>query len=448
MKRVLVYCAFAVLFVMAGFITSCGGDDGSGDSGPYCGDYIINGSEVCERGNERRCDVFTPGTNGTAYCLSDCSGYDLSDCHAPYCGDEVKDSDEICDGGFKDCSLITAGTKGNASCFADCSGYDASSCREPYCGDKDIDSGELCDGNSVKCETLDASTYGDAWCNDSCDGYNTDNCLDFQEVSVSITDRCDDDLDISVRLFQFASSSATSYDRVSPEDTSKVWVTNGLEKATVIKMKCEKDTLVCYGGNQREGSSSMYWGVGINGIYSCEGCCFSCVDGAEKSGGLICSGDGDAGDTCNTSSDCSGIDVCRNEKCTNPIGLSWKVAVKSVSLNTTKPSGDAWDAFSGKPDIAVVVDKNSSKLFQTAERSDTYSATWSSESAVTIISFGDTLSFCIYDVDVSSDDLVGCFGVSSSNMAAALKQGFITDSGYSNVDDLGVSSFRFTFTLM
>ncbi len=69
-------------------------------TGPYCGDGIINGNEVCDK-NSRSCTVdpdkyYDGGYPGTQTCKSDCSGYNT--CTSPYyCGDAIKNGNEQCD---------------------------------------------------------------------------------------------------------------------------------------------------------------------------------------------------------------------------------------------------------------------------------------------------------------------------------------------------------------
>ena len=433
-KKGLNLLGFLVAFLFAG----CGGEEEK-----TCGNYLIDAGEICD-GNSKECSMLIPGTRGTASCRYDCSGFDTSSCQEPYCGDGIKDSDEYCDSDYKNCSELVSGTKGQAACKYDCSGYDTSSCREPVCGDNETDSGEVCDGNSVLCETLDSSYYGNAACNSSCGGYEMDSCMEFQEVTVSLTDQCDDGEDILFRLFQFADSDSYNYDRFWPEDSSKVFVSNGLNQEAATKIYCEKSKLICYGGKP-EDSDSTYWGVGINGNKGCEGCCFECQDGVEKSIDLIC-GSGEVS-SCTTNSDCSSNDVCFNSKCVSPLGLSWYIYAKSMTFDDTKPNGDDWDLGLGdftNPDIVALVLKNEEIILQTEEISDTFSASWSNEKTLTEINVGDTIQFCAVDIDVDGDDVASCVSASGNDLATLLKQGSFTENDY---DMSGLLSFMFTFEL-
>lgn len=426
---------FLLVFMSVFAVVSCGGEEEN-----KCGNYFVDSGEICDR-NSKECSILVPGTRGTADCRYDCSGFDTSSCHEPYCGDGIKDSDEYCDSDYKNCSELVSGTKGQAVCKYDCSGYNTSSCREPICGDNETDPGEVCDGNSVLCEDLDSSYYGNAFCNSSCSGYEMDSCMEFQEVTVSLTDQCDDGEDIFFRLFQFANSNSSNYDRFWPEDSSKVFVSNGLNQQANTKIYCEKSKLICYGGKP-EDSDSTYWGVGINGNKGCEGCCFECQDGVEKSIDLIC-GSGEVS-SCTKSSDCSSNDICRNSKCVSPLGLSWHIYAESMTFDDTKPNGDGWDFGGGKPDIVALVLKNDSNILQTEEVSNTYYASWSNERTLAEINVGDTIQFCAVDMDIEDHDIAGCVTASGNALAGILKKGSFTDSDH---EISGVSSFRFTFKL-
>jgi len=254
-------------------------------------------------------------------------------------------------------------------------------------------------------------------------------------------DKCDDGEDVQFRLFQFASSGDSYFDRFWPEDPTHVYVTKGLNQASNVDLACEKDKIICYGGVPEE-NAGTYWGVGINGNMGCEGCCFSCVEGAEKSIDLIC-GSGEVS-SCTKNSDCTANDVCRKNKCVSPLGLSWTISAKSMTFNPLMPDGSSWDALGGAPDIVAQIGKNEDLLFQTTEVSDSYSASWSNASKTTTINIGDSLQFCAVDIDLSADDVVGCVNITGNGVAQILKQGSFTEKDYTIK---GVSAFRFTFEL-
>jgi hypothetical protein len=44
------------------------------------------------------------------------------------------------------------------------------------------------------------------------------------------------------------------------------------------KLACQQGEKICYGAWVK-GNSSTYWGVGLNGKYSCDACCQVCGDG-------------------------------------------------------------------------------------------------------------------------------------------------------------------------
>ena len=89
--------------------------------GPYCGDGIINGNEVCDS-NSRSCVVdpnkyYDGGYPGTQYCNSACTGYGA--CTSPYyCGDGVKNGNEQCDYNQGNQPICNTGFGG--CCTVDC----------------------------------------------------------------------------------------------------------------------------------------------------------------------------------------------------------------------------------------------------------------------------------------------------------------------------------------
>ena len=88
--------------------------------GPYCGDGIKNGAELCDDGKN-------DGSYGT--CAPGCVP-------APYCGDGAVNGAETCDLGV----LNSAAAYGQGHCTNQC-------IPAPYCGDKQVDGqfGEICD---------------------------------------------------------------------------------------------------------------------------------------------------------------------------------------------------------------------------------------------------------------------------------------------------------------
>lgn len=44
------------------------------------------------------------------------------------------------------------------------------------------------------------------------------------------------------------------------------------------RLACQRGEKICYGGWVK-GDSRTYWGVGLNGKYSCDACCQICGDG-------------------------------------------------------------------------------------------------------------------------------------------------------------------------
>lgn len=141
---------------------------------------------------------------------------------------------------------------------------------------------------------------------------------------------------------------------------------------------------------------------------TCEGCCdgSTCRPGNTSSacgaGGAACTSCG-ADFTCSTTS----------RQCELGTTTRWGVTVTYVQVPTTTYGGSAWDAFGGAPDIQVCVtvgEGTSAARGCTAEASDTFTATFSGGPTLrgSPRQIAERLSICVYDVDVSSDDLVGC----------------------------------------
>ena len=128
---------------------------------PYCGDNIVNNSELCDGlqiiDDKTQCAQWdSKYSAGNVSCTSSCE-IDYSKCTlAPYCGDSIVNNDELCDGSnFKGnkTKCIHWDTKysaGNVSCTNDCE-IDYSECiLAPHCGDNIVNNNESCDGSSFK----------------------------------------------------------------------------------------------------------------------------------------------------------------------------------------------------------------------------------------------------------------------------------------------------------
>jgi cysteine-rich repeat protein len=108
-------------------------------NGPYCGDHIINGCEVCELGDTQTCQT-VDDYNGHQTCNDTCSGW--GECiPSESCGDGIVNGSEQCDDGNNE-----SGDGCSATCTIEQPGP------EPYCGDGNLDLGEQCEiGHENQC---------------------------------------------------------------------------------------------------------------------------------------------------------------------------------------------------------------------------------------------------------------------------------------------------------
>ena len=114
------------------------------ESSGGCGDFVVDGGEVCDDGNnvtEAECPYGTPTCE---ICAADCR--ETVTVSGRYCGDGTNDPEESCDDGYND----SCGT-----CNADCSGAGDSY----TCGDGDLcPEFEACDDEyNDECGTCNSS---------------------------------------------------------------------------------------------------------------------------------------------------------------------------------------------------------------------------------------------------------------------------------------------------
>ncbi|MFC1610825.1 DUF1566 domain-containing protein [Myxococcota bacterium] len=152
------------------------------ESGPTCGDYVVDDGEACDDGNqltEPECDYGTPTCE---ICRADCQ--EEVNVTGRYCGDRTRDPEEACDDGYTDSS---------GSCNGDCT---AAGSGVGACGDGVWcrENNEVCDdGFSDDCGSCNATCTAPgtgANCGDgticpeseACDDGYTDSCGSCNEV--------------------------------------------------------------------------------------------------------------------------------------------------------------------------------------------------------------------------------------------------------------------------
>ena len=153
---------------------------------PYCGDNIVNDSELCDgtmfKDNKTKCAQWdSKYSAGNVTCTNHCE-IDYSKCTlAPYCGDNIVNNSEACDGTQFDgnktkCAQWDAKySEGNVTCTNHCE-IDYSQCTlAPYCGDNIVNNGESCDGtkfkyNKTRCSQWDSKySAGKVSCTNNCE---------------------------------------------------------------------------------------------------------------------------------------------------------------------------------------------------------------------------------------------------------------------------------------
>jgi hypothetical protein len=97
--------------------------------GPYCGDTMTNGPEVCDDGNTM---TETACPYGMMTCTGCSAACDMSlSLMGPHCGDTTINGPEECDGtalGGEDCTTVPGGfTGGTLACSPTCM-FDTSGC--------------------------------------------------------------------------------------------------------------------------------------------------------------------------------------------------------------------------------------------------------------------------------------------------------------------------------
>ena len=156
-----------------------------------CGDYIVNGLDVCDGesflNDVTSCHELFPDKffSGTVSCTGACS-YDTTQC-IPYCGNGAIDEDkgEKCDHSAtsdlfpesaNSCEKVVGkGSVGTISCSDDCKSININQCTAPaFCGNNIRENDEPCDGNifsdgKTTCESWDQQyASGNVSCTSNC----------------------------------------------------------------------------------------------------------------------------------------------------------------------------------------------------------------------------------------------------------------------------------------
>ena len=146
-----------------------------------CGNGVVEGNEMCDRGNLNGGHCSDWGyVGGTLACRPECV-YDFTNCNFDVCGDGVIGTSEACDGNnLGDNTCVTFGyDNGALACKPDCSGFDVSSCRGPaVCGDGEKTGPEKCDGADLGGATCASLGFqeGTLACSAQCNAFDVSGC--------------------------------------------------------------------------------------------------------------------------------------------------------------------------------------------------------------------------------------------------------------------------------
>jgi len=158
------------LFILA-FAVACDGDPKQ--TGPVCGDGVIQGDEACDGSDLRGATCVSEGyTGGTLACAVATCTYDHTACENVICGNALIEGDEACDGfelGDQTCEGLGF-RAGALACAADCT-HDTAGCVPVDCGNGILDEQETCDGTDLgevaTCRDLNAGD-GMLTCGETC----------------------------------------------------------------------------------------------------------------------------------------------------------------------------------------------------------------------------------------------------------------------------------------
>lgn len=195
---------------------TCVEADPTPDPHPVCGDGVKTGSEVCDKADTTPipCSTFDPSKNwkegGNAACADDCLSFTQGSCEiGAVCGDGIVSGDEVCEKGQTITCIEFDNTKtwisgGNALCKDDCSGYVKNTCKEdttPEGGcttnDDCHDAGaSICDTAAKRCVACltsdDCSTTAKPICSENkvCIACKTDEDCGDGKMCITEIDRC------------------------------------------------------------------------------------------------------------------------------------------------------------------------------------------------------------------------------------------------------------------
>ncbi len=117
-------------------------------------------------------------------------------------------------------------------------------------------------------------------------------------------------------------------------------------------------------------------------------------------------GDGDdgGGGTCSEIADrCAGESICLGGRCEAAFGRIYSITDVQITVPTTDPQGESWDAGGGAPDLLLQILVNGSVVASAPAVQDRFSAAFAGPFDVTLIG-GSTLLLSTLDEDITVND--------------------------------------------
>lgn len=147
-------------------------------------------------------------------------------------------------------------------------------------------------------------------------------------------------------------------------------------------------------------------------------------------GGGSGGGTGGGAGGCTADSCATPTDICLNNACSSGLGRGYRVTFVSATAPSTD-NGAAWDALGGAPDLKACLTVDTGTPVCTSEVSDVFTASWNESTQVTVVA-STQVRIDFYDVDVSSDDSIDAFTISSASFIGLVRRGGLMGRPYTN----------------
>jgi hypothetical protein len=128
---------------------------------------------------------------------------------------------------------------------------------------------------------------------------------------------------------------------------------------------------------------------------------------------------------CTTHAQCATTtDVCVGGACATGIGKTYKITIQTVTVPSTDPQGEAWDAFGGAPDpyVCMYLDGVNEAVACSATVDDVFTATVNHTFEFDLHET-TKVRFLIWDEDVSDSDEIAWMGWDGTGFLSAARAG-------------------------